>query len=408
MDNTNNQTTNTEVSTNTTPVQNTVSAQPVNATAVQPQVQSNVNVNPVLIQEQQPVAPVQQPVQQPVTQVQPAQVGSVPVQQSQQVSPTPVAPVTPEQSVQPQVTQPQPAVVNPAPPTPPMTEVAPMPVTPTQEEIISTHKKTHSNTILYIIVIILILFVLFMDNILDFVDKNIINKVPNNQNTSENLLNGFLKIEDKTCYLKVNNIKFYNVKKGNGTNIILNYEPYKTTSKIEEEGIYIELYNADKEILDKKLFIVDKIEKDVVRTYTYEVTNDVYADAFYALVKTYTDKELSSTKTLTCKYEVNDNNITLNYVNTFEFTNNSLTKYNINKEFSYKEENETVNNYKEELKKEYLNITDYNIQSEYNDTLLKYNIDLNNEVKDFKPLYKKDTIITIVKNKEKLKKWKCE
>ena len=79
-----------------------------------------------------------------------------------------------------------------------------------------------------------------------------------------------------------------------------------------------------------------------------------------------------------------------------------------NKEISYKEENETVNNYKEELKKEYLNITDYNIQSEYNDTLLKYNIDLNNEVKDFKPLYKKDTIITIVKNKEKLKKWKCE
>ena len=394
MDNTNNQTTNTEVSTNTTPVQNTVSAQPVNATAVQPQVQSNVNVNPVLIQEQQPVAPVQQPVQQPVTQVQPAQVGSVPVQQSQQVSPIPVAPVTPEQSVQPQVTQPQAAVVNPTP--------------PTQEEIISTHKKTHSNTILFIIVIILIVFVLFMDNILDFVDKNIINKVPNNQNTSENLLNGFLKIEDKTGYLKVNNIKFYNVKKGNGTNIILNYEPYKTTSKIEEEGIYIELYNADKEILDKKLFIVDKIEKDVVRTYTYEVTNDVYADAFYALVKTYTDKELSSTKTLTCKYEVNDNNITLNYVNTFEFTNNSLTKYNINKEFSYKEENETVNNYKEELKKEYLNITDYNIQSEYNDTLLKYNIDLNNEVKDFKPLYKKDTIITIVKNKEKLKKWKCE
>ena len=232
MDNTNNQTTNTEVSTNTTPVQNTVSAQPVNATAVQPQVQSNVNVNPVLIQEQQPVAPVQQPVQQPVTQVQPAQVGSVPVQQSQQVSPTPVAPVTPEQSVQPQVTQPQPAVVNPAPPTPPMTEVAPMPVTPTQEEIISTHKKTHSNTILFIIVIILIVFVLLMDNILDFVDKNIINKVPNNQNTSENLLNGFLKIEDKTGYLKVNNIKFYNVKKGNGTNIILNYEPYKTTSKI--------------------------------------------------------------------------------------------------------------------------------------------------------------------------------
>lgn len=408
MDNTNSQATNTEVSANTASVQNTVPAQPVNATAVQPQVQVNAALNSASVQSQQPVAPVQQPVQQPVTPVQPLQVGPVPVQQPQQVSPTPVAPVTPEQPAQPQVAQPQPSIVNPVPPIPPMVEVAPMPVTPTQEEVISTHKKTHSNTILFIIVIILIVFVLFMDNILDFVDKNIINKVPNNQNTSENLLNGFLKIEDKTGYLKVNNIKFYNVKRGNGTNIILNYEPYKTTSKIEEEGIYIELYNADKEIIDKKQFTVDKIEKDVVRTYTYEVTNDVYADAFYALVKTYTDKELSSTKTLTCKYEVNDDNITLNYVSTFEFTNNSLTKYNINKEFSYKEENETVNNYKEELKKEYLNITDYNIQSEYNDTLLKYNIDLNNEIKDFKPLYKKDTIITIVKNKEELKKWKCE
>lgn len=317
----------------------------------------------------------------------------------------------PVQSVQPQTlaaptVQPTPAT--PMPEMPAMPEVAPMEAAPMEEQVISTHKKKTSNLIMYILVIILILFVVFIDPIKEFITDKIIDFKPNNPNTSENLISGFLKLEEKSGYIKVNNIKYYNVKKSNETNIILNYEPYKNSSNIEKEGIYIELYNADKEILSKTLFNPSKIEKNVVRTFTFEVTNDVYTDAFYALVKTYTDEELKSTKTLTCKYTVNNYNITLNYVNTYEFINNSLTKYNVNKTFSYKEDNTESNKYKNELKSEYLNINDFNIKSEYNDTSLKYSIDLSNEIKDFRPLYKKDTIITIVKNKEELKKWKCE
>lgn len=317
----------------------------------------------------------------------------------------------PVQSVQPQtVVAPtmQPTPATPMPEMPAMPEVAPMEAAPMEEQVISTHKKKTSNLIMYILVIILILFVVFIDPIKEFITDKIIDFKPNNPNTSENLISGFLKLEEKSGYIKVNNIKYYNVKKSNETNIILNYEPYKNSSNIEKEGIYIELYNADKEILSKTLFNPSKIEKNVVRTFTFEVTNDVYTDAFYALVKTYTDEELKSTKTLTCKYTVNNDNITLNYVNTYEFINNSLTKYNVNKTFSYKEDNAESNKYKNELKNEYLNINDFNIKSEYNDTSLKYSIDLSNEIKDFRPLYKKDTIITIVKNKEKLKKWKCE
>lgn len=317
----------------------------------------------------------------------------------------------PVQSVQPQtVAAPtvQPTPATPMPEMPAMPEVAPMEAAPMEEQVISTHKKKTSNLIMYILVIILILFVVFIDPIKEFITDKIIDFKPNNTNTSENLISGFLKLEEKSGYIKVNNIKYYNVKKSNETNIILNYEPYKNSSNIEKEGIYIELYNADKEILSKTLFNPSKIEKEVVRTFTFEVTNDVYTDAFYALVKTYTDEELKSTKTLTCKYTVNNDNITLNYVNTYEFINNSLTKYNVNKTFSYKEDNTESNKYKNELKNEYLNINDFNIKSEYNDTSLKYSIDLSNEIKDFRPLYKKDTIITIVKNKEKLKKWKCE
>lgn len=317
----------------------------------------------------------------------------------------------PVQSVQPQTVaaptvQPTPAILMPE--MPAMPEVAPMEAAPMEEQVISTHKKKTSNLIMYILVIILILFVVFIDPIKEFITDKIIDFKPNNPNTSENLISGFLKLEEKSGYIKVNNIKYYNVKKGDGTNIILNYEPYKNSSNIEKEGIYIELYNADKEILSKTLFNPSKIEKEVVRTFTFEVTNDVYTDAFYALVKTYTDEELKSAKTLTCKYTVNNDNITLNYVNTYEFINNSLTKYNVNKIFSYKEDNTESNKYKNELKSEYLNINDFNIKSEYNDTSLKYSIDLSNEIKDFRPLYKKDTIITIVKNKEELKKWKCE
>ncbi len=317
----------------------------------------------------------------------------------------------PVQSVQPQtVVAPtmQPTPATPMPEMPAMPEVAPMEAAPMEEQVISTHKKKTSNLIMYILVIILILFVVFIDPIKEFITDKIIDFKPNNPNTSENLISGFLKLEEKSGYIKVNNIKYYNVKKSNETNIILNYEPYKNSSNIEKEGIYIELYNADKEILSKTLFNPSKIEKNVVRTFTFEVTNDVYTDAFYALVKTYTDEELKSTKTLTCKYTVNNDNITLNYVNTYEFINNSLTKYNVNKTFSYKEDNAESNKYKNELKSEYLNINDFNIKSEYNDTSLKYSIDLSNEIKDFRPLYKKDTIITIIKNKEELKKWKCE
>lgn len=386
MDNTNN-VNNGVNNENTVPVNN--------GTLVVNTQQEVVNAGTVTAQNQ-PTAPTES--QTPVTEAQQVNVGQT---------------TEPTGTVQPQVVpspaiEPQPAVAIPIQEQPPMQEVAPMEAAPMEEQVISTHKKKTSNLIMYILVIILILFVVFIDPIKEFITDKIIDFKPNNPNTSENLISGFLKLEEKSGYIKVNNIKYYNVKKSNETNIILNYEPYKNSSNIEKEGIYIELYNADKEILSKTLFNPSKIEKNVVRTFTFEVTNDVYTDAFYALVKTYTDEELKSTKTLTCKYTVNNDNITLNYVNTYEFINNSLTKYNVNKTFSYKEDNTESNKYKNELKSEYLNINDFNIKSEYSDTSLKYSIDLSNEIKDFRPLYKKDTIITIIKNKEELKKWKCE
>ena len=118
----------------------------------------------------------------------------------------------PVQSVQPQtVAAPtvQPTPETPMPEMPAMPEVAPMEAAPMEEQVISTHKKKTSNLIMYILVIILILFVVFIDPIKEFITDKIIDFKPNNPNTSENLISGFLKLEEKSGYIKVNNIKYY-------------------------------------------------------------------------------------------------------------------------------------------------------------------------------------------------------
>ena len=111
---------------------------------------------------------------------------------------------------------------------------------------------------------------------------------------------------------------------------------------------------------------------------------------------------------MVCTYKVNNEFINLEYTNTYEFTNNSLTKYSVNKGYEKLQDNAIILSTQEEIKKEYMNITKYNITSKYNDVSLEYSIDLSNYPKDFNPLYEKDTIITTVKNKEKLKGWECK
>lgn len=290
---------------------------------------------------------------------------------------------------------------------------------PVVTEINTTTKKTN-NAIIFILIVILALVSYFINDIANFYqeklfplftnnDKNNGNNTSNNDN-GFNLVDGYIKIGEPSSYINLKDIKFYNFRKNDsGKYISFNYLSSVKYSDIKDEEIYLELYDSNKEILYKELFNSESvIDKDSVSTYKININESEYNNVSYALVKIYSDSEKKSTSKLVCTYKVNNEFINLEYTNTYEFTNNSLTKYSVNKGYEKLQDNAIILSTQEEIKKEYMNITKYNITSKYNDVSLEYSIDLSNYPKDFNPLYEKDTIITIVKNKEKLKGWECK
>ena len=290
---------------------------------------------------------------------------------------------------------------------------------PVVTEINTTTKKTN-NAIIFILIVILALVSYFINDIANFYQEKLFplfnnNDKNNDNNTSNNdsgfnLVDGYIKIGEPSSYINLKDIKFYNFRKNDsGKYISFNYLSSVKYSDIKDEEIYLELYDSNKEILYKELFNSESvIDKDSVSTYKININDSEYNNVSYAFVKIYSDSEKKSTSKLVCTYKVNNEFINLEYTNTYEFTNNSLTKYSVNKGYEKLQDNAIILSTQEEIKKEYMNITKYNITSKYNDVSLKYSIDLSNYPKDFNPLYEKDTIITIVKNKEKLKGWECK
>ena len=267
-------------------------------------------------------------------------------------------------------------------------------------EVIQTAPKNRaSNAVLIIFLILLIAFVLNIDTIISMYDqykdsKNIVN--PANKNTN-NLTDGYILINENTSSIRLKDIKFYNFRKSQGKGITFSYEAlakYDNPSSLE---IYVEIYNSEKEILYKELFNPNqKIEKDTVRTYTLNVDDDIFNNAFYALVKIYTEEEKQSTKTLTCTLD-NENQTSKN---TYIFVNDGLSSYEVSK--SVKGEDE------EALQKEYDDIKESNTTAIYENKTLTYKIDLNNENADIVTLYDKGTTLKTIKDKETLKEWNCE
>ena len=287
-------------------------------------------------------------------------------------------------------------------------------------EINTTTKKTN-NAIIFILIVILALVSYFFNDIANFYqeklfplfnndnDKNSDNNITNNDN-GFNLVDGYIKVGEPSSYINLKDIKFYNFRKNDsGKYISFNYLSSVKYSDVKDEEIYLELYNSNKEILYKELFDSESvIDKDSVSTYKLSIDESEYNDVFYALVKIYSDSEKKSTSKLVCTYQINNEFINLKYTNTYEFVNNSLTKYSVSKGYEKLQDNAIILGTQEEIKNEYMNIAKYNIASKYNDVSLEYSIDLSNYPREFNPLYEKGTIITIIKNKEKLKGWECK
>lgn len=282
-------------------------------------------------------------------------------------------------------------------------------VAPAETEVINTSRKKSSNIFMFIIIILIIVFIYKIDDVIAYFDNNFAPTVSDRveNTTSSNLVDGFIVMNENNSFIKVEKIKFYNFKKSNGE-IVYNYvsdKKYKTTDSL---GIYIEIYNIEKELLYKELVNISDIETDAIRTNNMKVTNDVYQDAYYILVKTYSEEEKNKKTTLTCKYDESNDMIVLNYKVIYNFTNNVLTSYTVSKEFLASDINSSQTKAKDELLNENNEATKYGITTEYSENKLSYTVDLNNVKEGFKPLYDSTTVRKTIINKESLKKWNCE
>ena len=339
-----------------------------------------------------PQTPNQQPVNTPVT---PMPANNTPV------TPTPMPATNTPVSPTPMSTPVTPTNVATEDPNAKISEVNIPPSAPSgaeEPQVINTTKKKGSNILLFIIIIILIAFAVNIDKMSEMYDNYMktgsltaSNVTPDNTTTA-----GFIKIDDTSSSMKVNNINFYNFRKNTeDLTIGFNYEASVKIENVSSLGIYIELYNSNKELLYKELFKVEiALEMNSASNYTMTLDGDIRSEAYYALVKQYTPAELASKSTLTCKNT--DNNY--QYENVYYFTNNSLVSYDVIKTSLLEEDTS--------LEKEYNKLKD-KVNPSLNNKILKYSVNLD-ENTSIELLYPKGTTPLVVKNKEIAKKWTCE
>ena len=273
--------------------------------------------------------------------------------------------------------------------------------------VINTSKKKTSSIIVIVFVILLIAFVLNIDKVIEYYEQYMSTGtlINNNSASNNNLINGFLQIDDSSTNIKVSDIRFYNFRKSNNNAITFNYESSTKYNESSNLNIYIELYNSNKELLYKELFNTENIiEKDTVRIYTMMLDSYVYQNAFYGLVKVYTEEEKNSKSTLICKFEETTDGVTAKYQITYNFINDSLTSYDVNKTI---ENNNLLNQYYIDLSSENTEVSNY-VTTNFSPLGLSYSVDLTNKIEEFIPLYNENTTPVVIKNKEILKKWNCE
>ena len=280
------------------------------------------------------------------------------------------------------------------------------------QAVINTQKSKTSNTIIIVLLIIMAGCVFFIDDILGFFNTNFAPSIKDNkeEELSNNLIDGYIKLGDPVAYMKTGGIKFYNFSLSETNKVILSFLSDKKLEETSSLGYYIVLYNSEKEITYKELFsIPKKIEANEVSQYKISLDVDVYEDSKYAKIIKYTDEELAKKYKIVCSYNIENNDIKLNYQNTYAFENDLLVSYTIVKDYSLPDsETEDSKKYKNELDNENAKITEVGIKTEYNNNKLTYSVNMNKIPEGFVPLYKNTATKTMIIKKEKLKKWECK
>lgn len=280
------------------------------------------------------------------------------------------------------------------------------------QAVINTQKSKSSNVIIIIILLIIAGCVYFIDDILAYFNTNFAPTIKENkeEELSNNLIDGYIKLGTPDSYMKTGGIKYYNFSLSETNKLILSFVSDKKLDETSSLGYYIVLYNNDKEITYKELFsIPKKVEANEVSQYKISLDVDVYEDSKYAKIIKYTDEELAKKYKLVCSYSTEKNGIKLNYENTYAFENDLLVSYTISKDYTLPvEETDESKKYKEELDSENTKMTEAGIKTEYKDNKLTYSVSMVKLPDGFIPLYKKTATKTMISKKEKLKKWECK
>ena len=298
-------------------------------------------------------------------------------------------------------------------------EAAPTQETKSIEEVsaqteVNTQKSKTSNVIIIVILLFIATFIFFMDDIMSFFNTTVLPMIKNDvkkEDTSGNLVDGYIRLGDPSSFMKMSGIKFYNFTTSEQNKVIFSYLSDKKLDSTDSLGYYIVFYNNDKEITYKELFNVNNtIEKGEVNQYRINVDADVYQESKYGKIIKYTEDELQKKYKVTCTFTRDEtDNIKLKYENVYNFENDLLVSYSISKEYILPTvETETSKKYKEELDNENTKISEVGVTTDYKDNKLFYSVNLNKLPDGFIPLYKKTSTKAMIVKKENLKKWECK
>ncbi len=372
-------------------VQEAAPAQPATETPAAPVAETPVESTP-----ETPATPVETPAA-------PAAIPDVPVE-----TPAVSAPDVPATENQEATPEGENAPLFDEPPVPTLEEII---ANPTNVSEINTAKRKGGEGVLIICVVVFAVFAFFMGDIIGFIEPlfKSTNPVIESNSTGDNVVQGYLKIDDGISEKTIEDLKIYKIIKNNKSEISFTYISNKKIKSIDDLLIYIEVYNSNKELLYKNHFAPHVSgETGNARIYSFPVNKDIYDEAYYIDLKIYTEEEINSKMSLVCTRTSSDENYTATSEITYNFVNNSLKTYEVNKSVTITNESPEGQQYINEMTTDNDVATKYGITTKYENNKLNYTVDLENISEEFIPQYPKDTTRVIIVKKESLKDWTCK
>ena len=293
------------------------------------------------------------------------------------------------------------------------------------QKVENTLETRKENRILFIIIGSLIVFALLLPTITRIFTKTSIfsyssevEDITSKGTTAE----GLLEIgSDNEGSITVKNIQFYSFRKESNNTVSVVYLPGNSISKVEEENIYIELYNNKKNAIYRTKFIVNsKLERKIRGTYLMPVNENIYGEATYGKVVILNSKDFNiESSSLTCTLEEENTEYILTTNVKYNFSTNGLTNYIVTKtreekidenNFETVDNNETIEEteeittiFDEEIEK----IKDYVTNLEYDKNNLSYKVDLINRQLD-ETIYSLGSTTRQVKLDSEKNNWSCK